>query len=92
MSKYFDITKLPNKPIEYKLQARSLPAYKLIFNDGYDEILIQFPNDPPIGFSDRFKELVARHGQVVDFKSMKVVDNDEIRAELNKRYGGAKEC
>lgn len=60
----------------------SLPAYKFIFRDGYDEILIQFPGDPPIVFSKRFEELVARHGIVVDLHTMVIVDIDEIRKEL----------
>lgn len=78
MSKYYDINDLPAGPVEYKLsvQDRSLPAYKLIFSDGYDEILIQFPGDPPVAFSKRFEELVARHGHPTDFKSLKVIDND----------------
>ena len=87
MIKYYDINNLPAYPVEYRLQARSLPAYKLLFKDGYDEILIQFPGDPPVGFSKRFEELVAKHGHVTDFKSMRIIDNDELRAEMNRRYG-----
>ena len=87
MSKYYNINNLPAGLVEFKLQDRSLPAYKLFFKDGYDEILIQFPGDPPVGFDKRFEELVARHGQVVDFRSLKVVDNDTLRKELNERYG-----
>ena len=83
---YYDMSNLPTGPVEFKLQDRSLPAYKLFFNDGYDEILIQFPGDPPVAFSKRFEELVAHHGQPVDFRSLKVIDNDTIRKELNKRY------
>ncbi len=87
MSKYFNMNDVTAGPIECILQERSLPAYKFYFRDGYDELLIQFPGDPPIGFSKRFKELVATHGHPVDFRSMKMVDNEKTRNELNKRFG-----
>lgn len=87
MSKYYDMSKLPTGPVEFKLSERSLPAYKLFFRDGYSEIIIQFPGDPPVGFSKRFEELVANHGTVIDFYRVKMIDNEELRKELNKRYG-----
>lgn len=87
MSKYYDMSKLPAGLVEFKLQDRSLPAYKLFFKDGYAEIIIQFPGDPPVGFSKRFEELVANHGKVIDFYRVKMIDNEELRKELNERYG-----
>lgn len=92
MNKYFDMSNLPAGPVKCILQERSLPAYKFIFRDGYNETIIQFPGDPPIGFSKRFRELVASHGYPVDFRSMKIVDNEKTRNELNKQFGeGAEE-
>lgn len=87
MSKYYNMDDLPVGSVECILQERSLPAYKFIFRDGYEEMIIQFPGDPPIGFSKRFSELVASHGHPVDYRSMKIVNNEATRNELNRRYG-----
>lgn len=60
-----------------------MTKFHLFFNDGYDEIVGPSPESPFIAYTDRFQELVARHGQPYDYK---VIEEEEYDSDRSKDH------
>lgn len=58
-----------------------MTKFHLFFNDGYEESVGPSPEAPFIAYTDRYKELVANHGQPYDYKVIEEVENDSDRSE-----------